>query len=393
MCLAKMNRNNLFNKYIFSLILLLVVLTMACLSNTYSPASPEKSPDSRTPLVVTEKGRIDWNSTLRTAKKEGTVVVYGAFGLAQARDPLIKTFSAKFGINLEMIIAQGPQLTARLVNERRAGLYLADVYIGGPESILNDLIPRNMLESIEPHFIVPEVNDPTKWFMGNLPFFDTGKLTISTLANIPNSKSVINTNFLKTDEFKSYEDLLKPKIKSLIVMADPTVPGGAYWFHIATKIMGEDYMRKLVKQDIVITRDFRLMTEWLVKGKFIVGIAVDSAGIKAAIRDGAPVSFLTLFKEGSDMGPGGGIIGVMNNNPHPHATKIFVNWILNQEGQTILSKATNMASRRTDVATDHLEPWMVPNPAIKYINHNEISVKEQIAKLELAKEIFAPLLK
>lgn len=349
-------------------------------SPVLAPAAPEK--------VTAEQ---EWEKVLAKAKKEGQVTLYGAFGLAQAREPFIKAVKEKFGISLDATIAQPAELVARVTNERRAGLYLPDIFMGGTQSLAISLIPQKVFEPVEPHLILPEVKDPSKWFLGRLPVWGDERQVFASLANIT-SFIAINNTLIKPEELVSFRDLLKPRLKGMIIMADPTRPG-FNWFPSANLLVGTDFLRDLVSQDIVVTRDLRLIQDSLMKGKYLVGIGVDSAGIRAAIRDGAPLSMLPVFKEGTVIVVGAGNVVVFNNTPHPNAVKVFVNWVLSKEGQTLFSKISGMASRRLDVPTDHLEPWMVPDPNRKYLwETDEDYMKAQGRNFELAREIFGPLL-
>ena len=219
------------------------------------------------------------------------------------------------------------------------------------------------------------------------------RLSLATLALIPAGPTAFNTNLLKPEELTSYKDLLKPQLKGKIVVFDPTIAGQS-WVPLANRLMGEDYLRELVKQDVLITRDIRLMDEWIVRGKYPLGLGVDPGGVRTMIKDGAPISILPPFKEGVDLGPAGGNVAVIDKNAHPNATRVFVNWILGKEGQTILTRELGIASRRIDVPTGHLaSPWMVPDPKIKYIVHDEDYSRYKLQMMEVAKTIFAPVLK
>ncbi len=372
---------------------ILFITQVACSATPSTPASPEKTSVPQLPAVNGEDWQKEWDKNIREAKKEGIVVIYAAYGVAQVREPFLRAFKEKFGFPLEMTVARGPELTAKLVNERRAGLFIADVYMGGATSIANEMVPKGMLDPIEPHLILSEVKNPGLWFGGYLPIWDSQRTAAASLANIT-SRMAINTSLIQPQELTSYKDLLQTKFKGLIVMNDPTSAGGGLsWFSMSRQLMGVDYIKNLVKQDLMITRDLRLMSEWLARGKYAIGIAVDSGGIRALIKDGAPLYMLSPFKEGIDLGMGGGNMAVMSNSPHPYSTNVFINWGLSREGQTILSKALGMASRRIDVPTDHLEPWMVPDPSFKYIIESEEDIINEYKKIELARELFAPVLK
>ncbi len=378
--------------YTFAITVIAFSLAYACTPKSAPGPGLNERPGTATPVPQKIAVESEWEKVVANAKKEGVVVVYSAYGNAQAREPFVQAIKEKFGISLDITIAQGPQLTAKLENERRAGLYLADVYMGGTQSVAMTLIPLKMFEPIEPYLMLPEVKDPAAWFKGELPIWDSQRQVFASLAQIT-SFIAINNTLVKQEELTSFRDLLKPKLKGLIVMSDPTQPG-SNWFQSANLLMGTDYFKEFLNQDIVLTRDLRLITDWLSRGKYAVGIGVDSGGIKAAKRDGAPIGMLPIFKEGTVVVVGGGNVLVMNNHPHPNATKVFINWVLSNEGQTIFSRAVGMASRRLDVPTDHLDPWQVPDIKRTYLwETDEDYMKAQPRQFELAKELFSPLLR
>jgi ABC-type Fe3+ transport system substrate-binding protein len=67
-------------------------------------------------------------------------------------------------------------------------------------------------------------------------------------------------------------------------------------------------------------------------------------------------------------GNGNGTVILLNRPPHPHAQKVFINWLLSREGQTALSTIAGHNSRRLDVAPG--TPSEAPDPAKQdlYIN-------------------------
>ena len=56
------------------------------------------------------------------------------------------------------------------------------------------------------------------------------------------------------------------------------------------------------------------------------------------------------------------------------------------------SKATRMASRRIDVPREHLASAMLPNPKMRYDFETQEHIEESVKLVEVAKEIFGPLL-
>lgn len=385
--------------------LTLIVLLIASFAVTCtSPAGPSgansvntlqtaNSPSSAKPASPSNQAwETEWDKTLIEAKRERQVVIVGGFGVAMAREPFILAMKQKYGIELDITVGPSPVLYQKISSERRAGLYQADIWLGGAIDFVGELFPNKVLQPVEPHLILPEVKDQSLWFGGELPVWGSERQAFFSLMNI-SSFTAINKTLVAPEEITSYNDFLRPNLKGKIAMADPTVSGaGRSWFTMAYKIMGPAFAKEFVKQEPVMTRDFRQMTEWLAANKFAVAIGVDSAGIRRAIKDGFPLYMLSLYKEGAVIGAGGGQLGVFNNQPHPNATKIFVNWLLSKEGMLTFSKATGMASRRIDVSTDHLDASMVPDPKKQYVFETQKYIEEDVQLVNVAREIFGPLL-
>ena len=66
----------------------------------------------------------------------------------------------------------GPALSSRLMAERRAGKYQADLFITGQGVHVSVLYPAKALAPMPPAFILPEVKDEGKWFKGKHRFVD-----------------------------------------------------------------------------------------------------------------------------------------------------------------------------------------------------------------------------
>lgn len=378
----------------FSLVLIMSLLVV------FSSCAPEQKPvqlaveKPALPQANRQDWQEQWDRTVTAAKKEGRVSLYAAYGLADARDVFIDTIKNKFGLDLEMTVARGGQLSAKLTTERSAGLYLADVYMGGMSDIVNSLFPNKMVDTIEPGLILPEIKDPQMWIGGKLPIWDKERRAFSSLAQI-GSRTAINTTMVRPDEITAYNDIINPKWKGKIAMTDPTISGsGGSWVFLAGKLMGTDYIKEVIKQEPFITRDSRLLSEWLARGKYAIGLGIDTSATKTFIQVGAPLYLVPRFREGMELRGSSGHVLFINKAAHPNAAIVFVNWMLSKEGQTVLSKANGVASRRVDVPTNHLEEWQIPDLKFKYFTgESEDAQAEELKAMELNKEIFAPLLK
>ncbi len=380
----------------FSLILIvfMVVLLSSC-ARGQKPVQPAAEPiKAPAPVETRQDWQIQWDNTLAGAKKEGKVTLYAAYGLADARDIFIETVRKKFGLDLEVTVARGPQLSAKLTTERNAGLYLADVYMGGQSDIVASIFPAKIPDPIEPGLILPEIKDSNAWLGGKIPIWDKERRVFSSLAQI-GSRTAINTTMAKPEDIAAYNDIINPKWKGKIAMTDPTISGsGGSWVFLAGRLMGTDYVKEVVKQEPFITRDSRLLSEWLARGKYAVGLGIDTSATKTFIELGAPLYLVPRFKEGMELRGSSGHVFFISKAPHPNGARLFVNWILSKDGQTVLSRANGVASRRVDVPTDHLEEWQIPDIKAKYYSgETEEAQAEEIKAMELSRELFAPLLK
>ena len=72
----------------------------------------------------------EWEKTLAGAKKEGKLVV-GIPARPELRTQLEAVFKPKFGIDMELLPARGPQNASRIVAEYKAGVKYFDVFMGG----------------------------------------------------------------------------------------------------------------------------------------------------------------------------------------------------------------------------------------------------------------------
>ena len=85
----------------------------------------------------------EWKKIIEAAKKEGKVVVGGP-PTAVLRKQFKETFESRFGIELELLSAQGAQNAQRAISEFKAGVNYFDVLHGG-SGTLEPLKYENML--------------------------------------------------------------------------------------------------------------------------------------------------------------------------------------------------------------------------------------------------------
>jgi iron(III) transport system substrate-binding protein len=298
----------------------------------------------------------EWERVVELGKKDGKVVI-SIPATSELRQALEENFKKRFGINVESVPARGTTVTRRIVEETKAGIQYFDIHIGGSESIVTGLLSENVLEPVEPYFMLPQVKDPKQWWGGHI-WIDNAKKYIYAFQAYQTESLWYNTDLMKPEEIRSFDDLLQPKWQGKIAILDPRTPGsGASMWSYLRSAKGEDYLKKLVAQKLQVGRDQRLMAENLAKGKSAVVIGITYYSFAPFLKAGLPMKPLPNPREGVYVSGGSGHLVIVKNPPHPNATKVFVNWLLSKEGQEVFTQAIGQATRRLDVDTRGLRAY------------------------------------
>src|SRR6185436_12461964 len=217
---------------------------------------------------------------------------------------------------------------ARIAAERRAGKYLVDVYNGGGNSLFQILYLGKMLDPIKPALLLPEVADRTKWWEGKQKYADKeGQYILVYEGNVAAGAGAgYNTQLLDSREYRSYWDFLNPKLRGKIMSTDIRRLRGAgipWQFLYYYPDLGPKFLRRLFgEMDVTMVADLRQAVDWLGTGKFALCLPVHQ--------------FESYhFKEGVNLSSAFGSLALLNRAPHPNAAKVFINWLLSREGQTV----------------------------------------------------------
>ncbi len=296
----------------------------------------------------------DWEKLLEAARKEGKVTV-SIPATAEMRKQVEENFRKKFGIEVEVFTARGSAAVRRMGDEFRAGVRHFDVHIGGSNSAVSGLLDEGVLDPVDPWLVLPEVKDPKYWWGGHM-WVDKAKRYIYAFQAYTTESLWCNTDLVKANEIRSYDDFLNPKWKGKIGFLDPRSPGAgdSHWSFLWSA-KGEDYLRKFVAQDLFLGRDQRVLAESLAKGRVALMIGLTYYSYAPFIKAGLPVKALPTMKEGTFGTAGSGNLAIVKNPAHPNATKVFVNWLLSREGQDVVPRALGQATRRLDVDTKWLK--------------------------------------
>lgn len=381
----------------------IIFLALFILALNFASCVPEKTPISETKIqektVAADipSWEQKWASLIKMAQKEGRLVLYTTVQ-PEVRQVMAESFEKKSEVKVEIITGRGGEISTRILNERRAGLFLADTYVGGTTTLLTQLKPAGAIAPVMPLLFLPEVTDEKLWYKGTLPFMDREKMILQT--RYTPGGDMMNVAFdpklVKKDELASWQDLLNPKFKGKMNLQDPTTAGkGGKFINKALNFYGLnwDYLRALARQEPVITRDERLMIEWIVKGKHIIAINPHNEQYDIFKKAGGELDF-SIFKESRDILGGGSYNLAMIDRPvHPASAKLFANWFLSKEGQSIISRAAGIQSAREDTPVDYLPDYQRRKPGTEYFIETEEFVVNEEKLRPMILEVFGPLIK
>jgi len=378
---------------------LAAVASLALLSACTSGGQPQSAASTSTPSSATAVGAstrpgseqaASWDDTLAAGKREGTVAVIGPVG-DEVHNALTSAFQSQYGIQVDYQALQGAEIGPRVSPERQAGKYLWDVYIGGVPQVLTSLFPIAALDPIEPALLLPDVKDPAKWRNGGMEFVDAAR-RLMVMAPTTQGVLYVNPKLVEPTSLKSYKDLLDPRWKGKLLVQDPRIVGpgqSTFTFFFLHPELGPNFIRALAAQQPTILRDYRQEADQVAKGGSALLIGGNDFTVEPMTTAGLPI--LTIdprqVHEGSPVSSGSSGLAVFNRAPHPNAGKIYVNWLLSQEGQTALSKALSYVSARVDVSTG-LAAWKVPQPNFIKVYGEDALRTIDADVLPLVKELF-----
>ena len=304
---------------------------------------------------------------IQAAKKEREIEVYATLGIEDATG-LVTRFEEKYPfLKVKLTRADTEKLLTRVLLEARARRQFADV-IQTVAFSMHAFVKKGILGSYvssEDRFYLKDFKGPTYWTAAYVnPYVVAYNIRMIPRESLP----------------KSYTDLLNPAWNGKMMLEGTK----ADWFAGMLQIMGRQeglqYMRNLAKQNIMLRAGHTLIAQLVATGEALIDVNITLSSVNRLKEKGAPIDWLAL-------GPIPGImigIGTVTNPPHPNAAKLFVDFVLSQEGQKLLEKFDRV-SARSDLSAEQgskYKPFkLVPvNPALGE-NLNEYA--------ELLREIFA----
>jgi iron(III) transport system substrate-binding protein len=311
--------------------------------------------------------RAEWERTLAAARQEGKVVVVGPAG-DTFRGMLMAFQEAYPEIAVEVTGSSGRDFSSKILAERRAGQYLWDMYVGGADTALQVLYPEGVLDPIRPMLIRPEITDDVNWLNGfEWAYMDSARQYVRAFATFLIYSIHVNRDVVSEAELSKAEDLLNPRFKRRISFNEPRESGTGNSAALALmRVIGADGLRTLLReQEIAVTRDLRQQIEWLVRGQYPIALGVNPTRMDEFRREGLGLNVRPITSVYEVAVGTGGCACAINRAPHPNAAKLYLDWFLSKQGQTIWNRSSGQNSLRTDVEPG--DPSMKLTPGAEYL--------------------------
>jgi iron(III) transport system substrate-binding protein len=257
------------------------------------------------------------------AKQEGKLVLYGV-GTPDLYEPVRAGFAKHFpGIELQGVDQRGRDSREKIVAEQQSKNYVADVVISGTDTQA-ELVSLGLTEAYQP----AEIGNALPGLVPAGGAMSPRTLTIFTIA--------INTTLVPPDqEPKKWQDVLDPKWKGKLAMDDPrgSGPGGTILSGI-DYVYGQEIEQKLADQQPFFATQAGPIWTALNRGEYAIFLSGGHPDLIANRKAGAPVKQIRPV-EGVGVTPIGQ--SLLKNAPHPNAAKLWIEWSLSEEGQSLLA--------------------------------------------------------
>jgi len=268
------------------------------------------------------------------ARAEGKVVWYTSTPIEEAQK-IAGLFRMRTGIPVELFRSGGSQILSRFQQETAAGRIAVDVLTHSDPGAARAMSKKGTFVPFKPKNF-ERVPDAAKAADGSY----VGQ-RLNMMTHYQRSDKVA-----PADEPKTWADLADPRYKGKLTMADPSFTSlQVSVVGMMGKLMGWSFYEKLRQNDVLIVPGNQQVADMLKRGERLIAVgALDSyaADLKAA---GHPIK--TLY-------PSDGVFiipsptSVVKGSPDPNAAKLFAEFMIGDEVQSLFS-ADGGYSARIDI--------------------------------------------
>lgn len=328
------------------LLLLVIFLVPSLLFGACAPAAaPPSVPPASTPASIPVPAAANkplvpqddpWARVVAEAKKEGRVTLYTFLFTGDVGKEVSRAFEDKYGIKLEFVTGIGTILIERIKAEQRAGRFIADTLDTAVSLVAiakEDGLTASMGE-------LPALADKDIWALSSPRADPEGHIIGIRPTTLP---FWINTTAIKPgEEPRSYRDLVDTRWGGgKLGLSSPVTAPNSIWIYLTTRKNGsldDDFWRRLGRQQLRLAPSVRETPSWLARGEIAASFVDADSSMAPYVKEGAPLKAVEM-SEGVLVAPQSVSIALAKNGPHPNAARVFTNWYLGQEGQSLYARA------------------------------------------------------
>ena len=271
---------------------------------------------------------------MAAAKKEGKVVWYCSVPVATAQK-VANMFEQATGIKVELFRSGGSNILRRFQQEADSGKVFVDVLTHSEPAAASAMTKKGVF----------------------VPFKATDFDKVPDAVKDPNGNHVaqrlnvmaiyVRDDLLPAAERpKTWTDLLNPKYKGKMVMADPSFSSLLVVITgTLARANGWKYFEGLRKNDIMMVQSNQQVSDMIKRGERIIAVGADAAYVGEGRKQGMKIS--TLYPEDGTF-----VIAspssVVKGSPNPNAAKAFADFMLSRTVQELFPHEF-LYSARTDV--------------------------------------------
>jgi iron(III) transport system substrate-binding protein len=265
------------------------------------------------------------------AKTEGALVYYTSNRTTVA-EKHARAFEKKHGIKVQVFRSGSEKVIAKLEAEMQAGRVQADVLNVSDPGYFFALQARG---GLLPYASKPMATIPDA-FKDRDGHWAAVRLTAMTIA--------YNTKLVPAaDAPKRWADLTDPKWKGKLTIASPAYGGTSLnWAAGIVKLYGWKFFEELAKNQPLLTEGHLPGMQLVASGERAVSAEMNDYDARAGLAKGQPIG-IVVPEEGTFVIPTP--IAVLKATPRPNAAKLFVDFMLSDEGQAVFVEDQTLSAR------------------------------------------------
>jgi iron(III) transport system substrate-binding protein len=273
----------------------------------------------------------------------------------------VEKFQKKTNIPTKFIRAGGVKLAQKFEAEIKANQLKC--------SVIDTSLPGLMMNWVERGLIMPYDSPEAKNYPDDIRDPGLWSPTKGFMLVIAYNADIIKPE----DAPKNFEDVLDPKWKGKMVMADAFYSGASlHWYAAMEKALGGSFMDKLGKQDVLLRRGHGATANTVTSGERPLAPMLLHYRVFAANKKGANLR-LVIPKSGVPVGFM--VSGIPKGAPNPEAGKKFIDFSLSKEAQTLWQRGFNIPSMRKDIEPLSRKLGRRPLSEIKRINSSAADIR------------------